>query len=85
MKESDLAGEILLKRKWLKYQEQTFVQNINAVKTALMFEFYTARGSQTINKICTYNPVRPIIGNHGRHVCPNWCPGAGCVVLKIEE
>jgi len=48
-------------------------------------EFEVIRGSQTINKICNYNPVRPIIGNHGRHVCDNWCPGAGCVVLKIEE
>jgi len=48
-------------------------------------EFEVIRGSQTINKICNYNPVRPIIGNHGRHVCNNWCPGAGCVVLKIEE
>jgi hypothetical protein len=48
-------------------------------------EFEVIRGSQTINKICNYNPVRPIIGNHGRHVCSNWCPGAGCVVLKIEE
>lgn len=48
-------------------------------------EFEVIRGSQTINKICTYNPVRPIVGNHGRHVCNNWCPGAGCVVCKIEE
>lgn len=48
-------------------------------------EFKVIRGSETIDKICTYNPVRPIIGNHGRHVCSNWCPGAGCVVLKIEE
>lgn len=48
-------------------------------------EFNVIRGSETINKICTYNPVRPIIWNHGRHVCNNWCPGAGCVVLKIEE
>lgn len=48
-------------------------------------EFEVIRGSQTINKICNYNPVRPIVGNHGRHVCPNWCPGAGCIVCKIEE
>lgn len=48
-------------------------------------EFEVIRGSQTINKICNCNPVRPIIGNHGRHVCDNWCPGAGCVVFKIEE
>lgn len=48
-------------------------------------EFEVVRGSQTITKICTRNPVRPIVGNHGRHVCPNWCPGAGCVVCKIEE
>lgn len=65
--------------------DTSLLVNRKCCENCAYVDFYTVRGSQTINKICTYNPVRPIIGNHGRHVCNNWCPGAGSVVFKIEE
>lgn len=73
------------KKEMAKIAGTNIYVNRKCCENCAYVEFYTVRGSQTINKICNCNPVRPIIGNHGRHVCPNWCPGAGSVVFKIEE
>lgn len=73
------------KKEMAKIANTNIYVNSKCCENCAYVEFEVIRGSQTINKICNYNPVRPIVGNHGRHVCNNWCPGAGCVVLKIEE
>ncbi len=84
-KRKEICWRNSAKKEMIKIPGTNILVNRKCCENCAYVEFNVIRSSQTINKICNYNPVRPIIGNHGHHVCDNWCPGAGCIVLKIEE
>lgn len=71
------------KKEMAKITNTNILVNHKCCENCAYVEFEVIRGSHLF--ICNYSPVRPIIGDHGRHVCDNWCPGAGCVVLNIKE